>query len=631
MPLDMRNYSWLVPKMYILFDESVWQYLGEETSYLARIAKPWSETILAPKCKLKPITRVNSYFLRDFGDYPPHHQIEAKRRYVIIKSALADINTPVNIDELAKSLNTSKSTAMRFIERYILSGERITSLIPNVGRFGQGHRHISPEAKYAINQLADIHYLIPENPKLRSAAKAIKTDLKSNFNIIVSLNTIIRALNRIPKIHAATQRIGIKSTVELYRLNKGKAPIGERPLSLVQIDHTLLNIFILLPSGRTVRVWITVAIDTYSRMIIGFYLSLNPPSAYSVGMSLYRAMQPKEKILEHFKISSPWPCRGKPSTVQLDNALSHKGYSLEEIAFENDITIMFSQITETPAAKHIESWMGTIALSCELLSGKSFHSVLAKGNYPAQDSAVLSFDELEAIIHHFIVNYYHNENHSGLRGLSPLQKWNDYFAQYGGLSGSKVVYAGEQLLYSLLPSFFGRITKNGFCWKGLYYYNSALQPFVKELYPGRADGKWPVRYDPNDIGTVYWKDPLSKSYIPLALRDYNFPRMNVWERDEYKGKDKEAAKKSRGTEFIEEGQKAISEITDKAVKRKAISLKEHKHNFKKRKSQSTKPIAPLEPQITSESSDSLLSNHKSNPPNNMWKNIPSFKISRLKR
>lgn len=631
MSIDMHNFSWLVPQMFVIFDDSAWQYLGDETPHLARIAKPWSGTTLVPKSKLRPITNKTVNYLRELEDYPIRHQIEAKRRQTLIKTALYNSNTSINIDALAISLNKSKSTAIRLVERYILSGERITSLIPNVGRFGQAHNTISHEAKIAISQLSEIFYLIPEKPEIRSAAKAIKTQLKRNYDIVVSLNTIIRILKRIPKMHATRQRLGIKSTVELFRLNKGKAPIGEKPLSLIQIDHTLLNVFILLPSNKTVRVWITVAIDTYSRMIIGFYLSLDPPSAYSVGMCLYRSMKPKREILEHFNISSPWPCHGKISTVQLDNAKAHKGYSLEEIALENDISIIFSQITETPAAKYIESMMGTVALSCELLPGKSFHSILAKGDYPAQDAAVLVFDELDAILHHFIVNSYHHEKHSGLKGLSPLEKWNSYFAQYGGLAGSKVAYAGEQLLHSLLPSFFGSITKDGICWKGLYYSHPALQPFVRERNPARADGLWPVRYDPNDIETVYWKDPLSKSYIPIKLRDYNYSRMSIWERDDHNKIDKEIAAESSGTKFIEEAQNAIIEITAKAANRKAISLKEHKQNLKHKKSQSTKPIKPSQSPIISAPNSSTSSNPKPCSSKVMWDNIPSFKISRLKR
>ena len=49
---------------------------------------------------------------------------------------------------------------------------------------------------------------------------------------------------------------------------------AQRPLDLVQIDHTKLDIIVVddeqrLPIGRP---WITLAIDVYSRMVTGFYI-----------------------------------------------------------------------------------------------------------------------------------------------------------------------------------------------------------------------------------------------------------------------------------------------------------------------------------------------------------------------
>ena len=58
------------------------------------------------------------------------------------------------------------------------------------------------------------------------------------------------------------------------------------PLSVVQIDHTLVDIILVDPIDRLPigRPYLTIAIDVYSRCIAGFILSLEAPSATWTGV-----------------------------------------------------------------------------------------------------------------------------------------------------------------------------------------------------------------------------------------------------------------------------------------------------------------------------------------------------------
>lgn len=71
---------------------------------------------------------------------------------------------------------------------------------------------------------------------------------------------------------------------------------AQRPLDVVQIDHTKLDIIVVdreqrLPIGRP---WITLAIDVYSRMVVGFCISLDPPGAMSTGYASRMRCCPKK-------------------------------------------------------------------------------------------------------------------------------------------------------------------------------------------------------------------------------------------------------------------------------------------------------------------------------------------------
>ena len=59
----------------------------------------------------------------------------------------------------------------------------------------------------------------------------------------------------------------------------------------------------------------TLAIDVYSRMVAGFYVSLDPPGALSAGLCLVHAILPKEACLAQFGLASRWPVWGLMASV----------------------------------------------------------------------------------------------------------------------------------------------------------------------------------------------------------------------------------------------------------------------------------------------------------------------------
>jgi transposase InsO family protein len=72
-------------------------------------------------------------------------------------------------------------------------------------------------------------------------------------------------------------------------------PRTRQALGIVQIDHTLVDIVVVDEVLRESmgRPWITVAIDIATRVVLGFALRLDPPSATSVGLALTMACLPK--------------------------------------------------------------------------------------------------------------------------------------------------------------------------------------------------------------------------------------------------------------------------------------------------------------------------------------------------
>ena len=94
-------------------------------------------------------------------------------------------------------------------------------------------------------------------------------------------NTIRRRIAKLPPQWKVRCREGLRQADETFGPRDGQYPQPTRPFEDMQIDHTKVDIILVdevhrQPIGRP---WITVAIDIFSRMVAGFYISLDPPGS----------------------------------------------------------------------------------------------------------------------------------------------------------------------------------------------------------------------------------------------------------------------------------------------------------------------------------------------------------------
>lgn len=77
---------------------------------------------------------------------------------------------------------------------------------------------------------------------------------------------------------------------------RGAGVITTRPLQRVEMDHFLCDVHLICEKtgARLGRPWLTLAVDHYSGMALGYYLSFAPPSSASVLAALRHAILPKE-------------------------------------------------------------------------------------------------------------------------------------------------------------------------------------------------------------------------------------------------------------------------------------------------------------------------------------------------
>lgn len=146
---------------------------------------------------------------------------------------------------------------------------------------------------------------------------------------------------------------------------------AEYALQIVQIDHTQVDVIVVdeyqrKPIGRP---WLTLMIDIASRMIPGFYLSLEAPSATSVAMAVRHAVLPKDAWLASCDLPGAWPVSGLPDKLHMDNAKEFHSRALMRGCTEHGIEPVYRPVRTPHFGGHIERLIGTTMGAVHLLPG----------------------------------------------------------------------------------------------------------------------------------------------------------------------------------------------------------------------------------------------------------------------
>lgn len=200
-------------------------------------------------------------------------------------------------------------------------------------------------------------------------------------------------------------------------------------LHIIQIDHTLVDLFIVDARDRRPlqRPWLTLTIDIASRMVAGFYLSLEPPSSTSVALAIQHLVMPKSLWLQARGIDAEWPVFGLPDIIHLDNGREFHGKALVREAPEHGIELVHRPVARPHYGGHIERLISTMMGAVHLLPGSTSSNIAKRGSYDPQKHAAMTLDELERWLALQIVGRYHADVHSALL-LLPRTAWNDAVA-----------------------------------------------------------------------------------------------------------------------------------------------------------------------------------------------------------
>lgn len=281
-------------------------------------------------------------------------------------------------------------------------------------------------------------------------------------------------------------------------------------LERVEIDHTPLDLIVMdeltsLPLGRP---WLTLAIDRYSRAILGFYLAFHPPSSYSVMQCLKRCVLPKADWIKQLGgIKNTWPMFGIPLEVVFDNGMDLHSNAVALICYEMGTRVSFCPTGEPYFKGAIERMFGTLNTGLiHQLPGTTFSNIEERGDYPSEKKAVFTLAQTTQAIAMWIVDIYHQRRHRSI-GESPHARWE---RQLSSVSIEFPAHPEKLDVLVGIPAVRQKITHEGILYDTIHYNNSDLQYLSQRI--GRRKGVQ-FKYFEDDVGYIQVYDEERSEYI----------------------------------------------------------------------------------------------------------------------
>lgn len=519
---------------------------------------------------------------------------EANKRFQIIRPLLKTERTLQMVEEIAKPLGIHPVTIYRWIKAYEQT-QRLSVLVPahkNAG--GKGRSRLHPEVEKIIQTTIQDYYLRSQKPSLQKTCEEVIHRCRNAGVDCPHPSTIRRRILLICEEIRLKRRSGKQKAYEKYTPLLGYFPGADYPLSVVQIDHTKLDIILVddlkrKPIGRP---WLTLAIDVFSRMVTGLYISFDPPSVMSAGLCITHSILPKESWLIKMDISTPWPCWGVMRTLHMDNAPEFRSKALKRACEEYGINIEWRPVSKPSYGGHIERLLGTFAKEIHSLPGTTFSNPTQKGEYDSEAKAVMTLSEFEKWLITYITGVYHQRIHNAI-STSPIKKHEEGVfgtAERPGCGLMSAITDIEKLKLDFMPYVERTVQEHGVVIDDIYYYGDVLRRFIHKTDPrnSKLKQKFIFKRDPRDISVIYFYDPEVKQYFTIPYRDTSRPAMSIWELRQATQRLQEMGYNQINETLIFDSYEQMRHEQEKAVKEtKQARLSRQRRNFHQ---QTVKPL-----------------------------------------
>ncbi len=412
----------------------------------------------------------------------------------------------------------SSRTTRRWLARKAAAvsngAHEVLALVPNTRARGNRTSRLDADQEAMLLQVYEQHWRTTEAKNYKTCYRFLEVACASEGIKCPSYPTLIHYLkswqtkNDVRTRHGKRMAYQIGEFVDVLHLD---TPVhGSRPFQYVHIDHTELDLELV--SSRTGKrlgkAWLTIAIDAYSRRIVGLYLTFEPPSYRSVMMILRDIVRRFNRLPQFFVV---------------DN-----GKELISDAFASFLNVMGVHQRLRPAGnpRHgavMERIFGRVNTEyIHNLAGNTKamkHVRMTTGKHLPVNFAEWTLESVYYGLCYWAFEYYEQELHPAL-GRSPREAFHAGLRESGQRAHRRIQFNKEFLVATCPPVDRG----------GMRQVNKQRGVKVGNMHFWHADfgnPRWhgqmvKVRYDPWDASSAYvwldgrWVRALCRSLVGLG-------------------------------------------------------------------------------------------------------------------
>jgi len=449
-------------------------------------------------------------------------QLAVHRHRVISELALKQPASRALITEASDQLGVSPRQIYVLLERYRKGTGLVTDLISHRSNGGRGKSRLPEPVEQIIRETILKRYLTRQKRSVAVIHREISRLCARQGFKPPARNTVASRIAQMNPIDVERRRGGPDSVRSLKSAG-GQPPPVDSILEQVQIDHTVIDLIIVdeherRPIGRP---YLTLAIDVYSRCVLGMVVTLEPPSAVSVGLCLAHAAQDKRPWLQQRGLDLDWPMSGKPVSLYVDNAREFKSEALIRGCQQHGIDIGYRPPGQPHYGGIVERVIGTAMSEIHDLPGTTFSNTVQRGSYDSEKHAALTLAELEKWMILAVATYHGTVHHT--LGQTPASRWDTGVA---ATQRPPVLTSSTGFLVDFLPVYRRALTRTGFVVDHVHYFSNALKPWISRR---ESMQRFIIRRDPRDISRIWVLDPSGGSYLEVPYRTLSHPPLTLWE------------------------------------------------------------------------------------------------------
>jgi transposase InsO family protein len=340
----------------------------------------------------------------------------------------------------------------------------------------------------------------------------------------------------------------------------GSLPVSA-PGEVVQIDSTPLDVLVLLDDGVPGRVELTGMIDVATRVVPAAVLrpttrsvdasvllarALTPEPArpgWPEALKMAHSVLPYQRLLDIDARLEQAAARPVivPDTIVIDHGSVFVSAAFRSACRHLGISIQPAHLGSGSEKGHIERYFGSVAsLFCQFASGYAGRSPDRRGRH-VEDQPLWSMAELQELLDEWLVAFWMNRRHDGLRDPGhPGRAFtpNEKYAALVEAAGYVPVALGPDDYIELLPASWRAVNAYGIKLARRSYDSEELNPL--RLQPsGNREKKdlHEIRHDPYDVSrihvrgpdgwiTVFWKH-LDRAPLPFGELAWDHARRSL--------------------------------------------------------------------------------------------------------